>query len=273
MHTKLVFILAVLAIVTGSASEAQAAAPAPVPGVTHAPRPAAMLGRGGIGATGAAASQRRMAHPRDPRKEADQRSLPDRVTPATGSGTMIQPTQLRRPDVSANPVTAYVVNSGANTVTPITTATNTASTPIPVGGEPHAITITPDRTTAYVVNFASNTVTPITTATNTAGPPITVGNDPLCHRDHPGRDHGLRRQRRFRRFTGSGSAAAAYCAPWREPGPVPGLTSLRGPVPGGRLAGGCSPVAAWPIAVPFGTRLKAPSSSCALCSRSTAYSP
>ena len=39
------------------------------------------------------------------------------------------------------------------------------------------------------------------------------------------------------------------------------------------LDGRFAPVSAWPIAAPFGTRLKAPSSSCALCSRSTAYSP
>ena len=34
-----------------------------------------------------------------------------------------------------------------------------------------------------------------------------------------------------------------------------------------------APVADWLVAAPLGTRLKAPSSSCALCSRSTAYSP
>ena len=42
-------------------------------------------------------------------------------------------------------------------------------------------------------------------------------------------------------FTGSDSAAAASCARWREPGPVPGLTSLRDPRAGGRLPHGCSP--------------------------------
>ena len=40
-----------------------------------------------------------------------------------------------------------------------------------------------------------------------------------------------------------------------------------------RRGSAAAPVAAWPIAVPLGTRLKAPSSSCALCSRRTAYSP
>ena len=141
-----------------------------------------MLGRGETGATiGAAAPQRRVAHDQGPRNEGDQRSRPYRATPATGSGTMIQPPQPRRPDVPAIPVTAYVVNAGSGTVTPIATATNTAGHPITTGSEfsdPDAIAITPDGATAYVANEHSGTVTPITTATNTAGPPITVGSGP-----------------------------------------------------------------------------------------------
>ena len=39
--------------------------------------------------------------------------------------------------------TAYVGNQASGTVTPITTATNTAALPIPVGSEPIAIAITP----------------------------------------------------------------------------------------------------------------------------------
>ena len=50
--------------------------------------------------------------------------------------------------------------------------------------------------TAYVVNDGSGTVTPIATATNTAGTPIPVGSHPRLHRDHPGRQDRLRRQRR-----------------------------------------------------------------------------
>jgi YVTN family beta-propeller protein len=138
-----------------------------------------MLGRGETGATiGAAAPQRRVAHDQGPRNEGDQRSRPYRATPATGSGTMIQPPQPRRPDVPAIPVTAYVVNAGSGTVTPITTATNTAGHPITTGSDPWAIAITPDGTTAYVANHNSGTVTPITTATNTAGTPITTGTYP-----------------------------------------------------------------------------------------------
>ena len=76
----------------------------------------------------------------------------------------------------ASPVTAYVVNGGSGTVTPIATATNTAGPPIPVGSGPGAIAITPDGRTAYVIIGGS--VTPIATATNTAGPPIPVGSAP-----------------------------------------------------------------------------------------------
>jgi YVTN family beta-propeller protein len=73
---------------------------------------------------------------------------------------------------------AYVVNEGSNTVTPISTATNTAGKPIKVGQGPSAIAITPNGKTAYVVNGAQS-VTPISTATNTPGKPITVGGIPL----------------------------------------------------------------------------------------------
>jgi len=73
----------------------------------------------------------------------------------------------------------------ADTVTPISTATNTALTPIPVGQYPSAIAITPDGRTAYVVNDGSGTVTPISTATNTAGKAIRFGEQGLV----AGADH------------------------------------------------------------------------------------
>ena len=50
-------------------------------------------------------------------------------------------TGARRPDGPAIPVTAYVANAGAGTVTPIATATNTAGHPITVGSFPDAIAI------------------------------------------------------------------------------------------------------------------------------------
>ena len=100
--------------------------------------------------------------------------------------------------ITPNGKTAYVFSVTSDTVTPITTATNTAGPPIPVGAAPAAIAITPDGKTAYVANYDSGTVTPITTATNTAGPPIPVGERPGEHRDHAGRQDRLRRQRTAR---------------------------------------------------------------------------
>jgi YVTN family beta-propeller protein len=74
--------------------------------------------------------------------------------------------------------TAFVVNSGSDSVTPIDLVTRRAGTPIGVGLDPQAIAITPDGKTAYVVNSESGTVTPITVATRRAGRPIKVGRDP-----------------------------------------------------------------------------------------------
>jgi YVTN family beta-propeller protein len=55
-----------------------------------------------------------------------------------------------------NPVTAYVINRGSSTVTPITVATNTPGTPIPVGNTPEGVAITADGTTAYVTGGGEN---------------------------------------------------------------------------------------------------------------------
>ncbi len=73
------------------------------------------------------------------------------------------------PARAATADTAYVANSGSDSVTPIDTATNTADPAIAVGDYPIAVAITPDGKTAYVVNYSSNSVTPIDTATDTAG--------------------------------------------------------------------------------------------------------
>ena len=67
--------------------------------------------------------------------------------------------------------TAYVVNGGSDTVTPIATATNTAGPPITAGngfGIPVAIAITPDGPPPASSTTTRGTVTPIQTATNTA---------------------------------------------------------------------------------------------------------
>ena len=84
----------------------------------------------------------------------------------------------RTPATRPGTATAYVVNAGSGTVTPIATATNRAGPAIKVGDNPHAIAITPDGKTAYVANYVSGTVTPITTATGKPGPAIKAGFAP-----------------------------------------------------------------------------------------------
>ena len=58
---------------------------------------------------------------------------------------------------------------------PISTATNTAGAPIPVGGSPVAIAVTPDGRTAYVASRTPGTVTAISTATNAVVGALSVG--------------------------------------------------------------------------------------------------
>src|ERR1700724_2421049 len=75
---------------------------------------------------------------------------------------------------------AYVTNANSNTVSVISTATNTVvGSPIPVGTAPTGEAVTPDGTKVYVTNQNGNTVSVISTATNTVvGSPIPVGNRP-----------------------------------------------------------------------------------------------
>src|ERR1700689_5044465 len=80
---------------------------------------------------------------------------------------------LARPAVSRNQVgpsapapgsspTVYVADFGSDTVTPISTATNTAGPPITVGNSPYNLAITPDGKTVYVGDGNStDTITPI----------------------------------------------------------------------------------------------------------------
>jgi hypothetical protein len=58
-------------------------------------------------------------------------------------------------------------------IIPISTATNTAGTPIRVRGMSGEVAITPDGKTVYVAGM--NTVTPINTATGRPGTPIYIG--------------------------------------------------------------------------------------------------
>src|SRR6202011_5860228 len=64
------------------------------------------------------------------------------------------------------------------TVTPVPLSTLALGTPITVGTNMYAISVTADGATAYVANKASQNVTPISLATATALSPITVGTSP-----------------------------------------------------------------------------------------------
>jgi YVTN family beta-propeller protein len=83
--------------------------------------------------------------------------------------------------------TAYVINSGGGTVTPIDVATDTAGKPINVSGESVAMAIAPDGKTAYIAIGASNggalptsdqSMIPINLATGTPGKAIDLQNPP-----------------------------------------------------------------------------------------------
>jgi YVTN family beta-propeller protein len=107
-----------------------------------------------------------------------------RAAPAAGAVTGLRDAAATArtipPAVGARHETAYVVNAGSGTVTPISVATGKAGCPIRVGDDPEAIAITPDGKTAYVLDAGSGSVTPIRTATNTAGTSIAVGTDPVA---------------------------------------------------------------------------------------------
>jgi YVTN family beta-propeller protein len=91
----------------------------------------------------------------------------------------------QRPAYAHHP-TAFVVNYGSATVTPVDLVSQRAGAPIKVGQGPRAIAITPGGRTAYVANSGSGTVTPINTVTGRAGRPIRVGRDPRAIAITPG---------------------------------------------------------------------------------------
>jgi YVTN family beta-propeller protein len=114
---------------------------------------------------------------------------PAPVTPAPGRPGPVD----RRPVPGTGPLpayahhpTAFVVNYGSGTVTPVDLASKRAGAPIKVGKGPRAIAITPGGRTAYVANSGSGTVTPISTTTGRAGRPIRVGRDPRAIAITPG---------------------------------------------------------------------------------------
>ncbi len=74
--------------------------------------------------------------------------------------------------------TAFVVNSGSGSVTPVDLTTRKAGRPIRVGAKPAAIALAPGGSTAFVASSGADAVTPIDTATERAERPIAVGVDP-----------------------------------------------------------------------------------------------
>jgi YVTN family beta-propeller protein len=58
---------------------------------------------------------------------------------------------------------AYITNSASDTVSVISTATNTVIATIPVGTLPDGVVVTPDGSKVYVTNSTANTVSVIAT--------------------------------------------------------------------------------------------------------------
>jgi YVTN family beta-propeller protein len=76
-------------------------------------------------------------------------------------------------------VYAYVANGDGNNVSVISTATNTVTATVPVGGGPIGVSITPNGLYVYVANSIGNTVSVISTATNTVTATVPVGDFPV----------------------------------------------------------------------------------------------
>jgi YVTN family beta-propeller protein len=72
----------------------------------------------------------------------------------------------------------YVANNGDNTVSVISTTTNTVVATVPVGVNPWGLAITPNGAFAYVTNLGDNTVSVINTNTNTIVATVSAGAGP-----------------------------------------------------------------------------------------------
>jgi YVTN family beta-propeller protein len=103
-----------------------------------------------------------------------------------GSTTLVPgnaiPVQANPDGIALSPDghTAYVTcqGTGANSVVPVDTATNTAGTPIPVGQVPLGIAVSPDGTHAYVADYGSNDVDVIALSSRTVVATVPVGAEP-----------------------------------------------------------------------------------------------
>jgi YVTN family beta-propeller protein len=159
------------------------------------------------------------ARPRSPVTAAPGRPEPVDHRPVHGTA---------HPAPYAHHPTAFVVNYGSGTVTPVDLVSKRAGAPIMVGTGPRAIAITPGGRTAYVANSGSGTVTPINTITGRAGRPIRVGRDPRAIAITPG-------------------GRTAYALDWgsAEVTPIDTATDR---------AGAPIPVGSYPFAIAIGSR-------------------
>src|SRR5207244_10932974 len=73
----------------------------------------------------------------------------------------------------------HLTNNLDNTVSVISTPSNTVIATIPIGNRPQLIAITPDGSRAYAANYADNDVSVINTATNTVTTTVAVGAGPI----------------------------------------------------------------------------------------------
>ena len=83
-------------------------------------------------------------------------------------------------DVAVSPdgSRAYASDTIGNSVSVISTATNTVSATVSVGSSPLGVAVTPDGSRVYVTNTSDNSVSVISTATNTVSATVSVGSSP-----------------------------------------------------------------------------------------------
>ena len=96
---------------------------------------------------------------------------------STATGTPGTPIPVGADKIAITPDGKTIYTLGAGGLIPIATATNTPGTliPLPHGISPTAIAITPDSRTVYVTSVTPDAVTPVPTATNKARKPVKVG--------------------------------------------------------------------------------------------------
>ncbi len=80
--------------------------------------------------------------------------------------------------ITPNGLYAYVTNQGSNTVSVVSTSSDSVVSTISVGTDPDGIAITPNGQYAYVANYNSNSVSVISTSSNSVVATITSGTNP-----------------------------------------------------------------------------------------------